>query len=72
MCRACSEAGELDASLFARRALRAVERDRAIIIEPRIWRLAWYLDRLSPWVFDNVASKLLRLVERDLAARRSA
>jgi short-subunit dehydrogenase len=38
---------------FACRALQAVERNRAIIIEPKLWRLQWYLERISP-----------RLVER--------
>ncbi|WP_244897695.1 SDR family NAD(P)-dependent oxidoreductase [Mycobacterium alsense] len=33
---------------FARRALRAVSRNHAIIVLPAWWKAVWYLDRLSP------------------------
>lgn len=33
---------------FARRALRAVARNHAIIVLPAWWKALWYLDRLSP------------------------
>ena len=39
---------------FAYRALRAVERNRAIIIEPKLWRLLWYLERISPSLVERM------------------
>ena len=59
----------MEPPLFARRVLRAVERNRAIIIEPKRWRLAWYLDRLSPWLMEKLAGRLLFEMQRDFAAR---
>jgi NAD(P)-dependent dehydrogenase (short-subunit alcohol dehydrogenase family) len=50
--------------LFARRAVDAVLRDRAVIVVPRWWKTFWYLERLSP-------SLSLRLAEA-LHARRQA
>ncbi|MGH7808432.1 MAG: SDR family NAD(P)-dependent oxidoreductase [Thermodesulfobacteriota bacterium] len=50
----------MDPSLFARRVLRAVERNRGIIIEPKWWGLLWYLDRLSPWLGERLAEASLR------------
>jgi len=58
----------MDPALLARRALRAVERNRAIIIEPRWWRLLWYLERLSPRLSEKLGAGLLRRMQRDLAA----
>jgi NAD(P)-dependent dehydrogenase (short-subunit alcohol dehydrogenase family) len=60
----------LDPARLARRVLRAVERDRAIIVEPPAVRALWYLDRLSPWLFERLAGVLLRRVQRQLDARR--
>jgi hypothetical protein len=57
----------MDPSVFARRVLRAVNRDQAIIIEPRWWRLPWYLDRPSPWLFEKLGERLLSRVRRDFA-----
>jgi NAD(P)-dependent dehydrogenase (short-subunit alcohol dehydrogenase family) len=39
---------------FARRAIRAVERNRAIIVEPKLWRLQWYLERISPSLVERM------------------
>jgi NAD(P)-dependent dehydrogenase (short-subunit alcohol dehydrogenase family) len=61
----------MDASTFARRVLRAVERDRAIIIEPRWWRLFWYLDRLSPRLAERFGKATWRRMRRDLESTRS-
>src|SRR5262249_22397684 len=38
----------MDPNRFAEEALRAVARNRAIIIIPRWWRIAWWVNRLSP------------------------
>jgi NAD(P)-dependent dehydrogenase (short-subunit alcohol dehydrogenase family) len=58
----------MDPALLARRVVRAVQRNRAIIIEPRAWRLLWYLDRLSPWLSDRFCAALVRRLERRLQA----
>jgi NAD(P)-dependent dehydrogenase (short-subunit alcohol dehydrogenase family) len=34
--------------ILAKRVLRGVDRNRAIIIAPAWWRLLWWLDRISP------------------------
>lgn len=47
----------MDPTVFARRVLRDVERNRAIIIHPRWWRLFWYLERLSPWLVERIAKR---------------
>ena len=44
----------MNPDVLARRVLRAVERDRAIIIEPKAARILWYLHRLCP----RLAAKL--------------
>lgn len=55
----------MEPSVLAHRALRAVERDRAIIIEPAWWRLLWYLYRLSPGLFERLASRALGQMRRE-------
>lgn len=57
---------------LARRTLRAVERDRAIIIEPGWWRLFWYLHRLSPGLFERLSARTLERVRRDLTRTSGA
>lgn len=58
----------MDPALLATRALRAVERNRAIIIEPRWWRLPWYLERLSPRLAEKLGQAMYARVRRDLEA----
>jgi NAD(P)-dependent dehydrogenase (short-subunit alcohol dehydrogenase family) len=54
----------IEPALLARRVLRAVERNRAIIIEPKAARVLWYLDRLSPWLSERLWHGALRLARR--------
>jgi NAD(P)-dependent dehydrogenase (short-subunit alcohol dehydrogenase family) len=61
----------MDPALFARRALRAVERNRAIIVEPWTWRVPWYLDRLSPWLFEKLGYKVYLRMQREIARRQA-
>ncbi|MEW6689335.1 MAG: SDR family oxidoreductase [Pseudomonadota bacterium] len=61
----------MDPSLLARRVLRALDRDRDIIIEPGWWRLLWYLDRLSPRLCSKLWGVLYRRLRRDLDKARS-
>jgi NAD(P)-dependent dehydrogenase (short-subunit alcohol dehydrogenase family) len=56
---------------LAHRVLEAVERNRAIIVEPRGWRIAWWLDRLSPWLFDRLAGAVFRQMQQELNAAGS-
>lgn len=48
----------MDADEFAKRALKAVLRNDAIIIVPAWWKTLWYLDRLAP----AVTLRLLKVV----------
>jgi len=38
----------MDPPDFARKALDAIERNEAIIVLPRFWKILWYLERVSP------------------------
>ena len=48
----------MDVDLFADKAMRGIDRNRPIIIEPRHWRLLYYLERVSPllrlWLWTKV------------------
>lgn len=44
---------------LARRVLRDVARNRAVVVYPAWARLWWYLDRLSPWLTDRLTSVLM-------------
>jgi short-subunit dehydrogenase len=56
--------GAMDPAALARRALRAVARNRAVIVEPWAARMPWYLDRLSPWLSEKLWHGALRLARR--------
>jgi NAD(P)-dependent dehydrogenase (short-subunit alcohol dehydrogenase family) len=49
---------------FAERALRAVARNRAIVIIPFSWRIFWWLYRLSPSFVFYLASRFLETAKR--------
>jgi NAD(P)-dependent dehydrogenase (short-subunit alcohol dehydrogenase family) len=57
---------------IARSALRAVERNRGIIVVPAAARPLWYLHRLSPTVVDLACRRLARTVQRELVRPRPA
>jgi NAD(P)-dependent dehydrogenase (short-subunit alcohol dehydrogenase family) len=52
------------ADLFALRALRAVARNKAIVVEPRLSKALWRMQRLSPGLMDRAARMTLRRVQR--------
>ena len=54
---------------FAEQALRAVARNRAIIVIPSWWRIVWWLNRLSPSLGLYLGRKSLEMGKR--AAERS-
>jgi NAD(P)-dependent dehydrogenase (short-subunit alcohol dehydrogenase family) len=56
----------LDPDEFARRALRAVAANEPIIVVPRWWKIAWYLDRVSPWVALKLGEVGAHVVRREL------
>lgn len=63
--RSWEEFRPLPAPELARRALRQMDRNRAIIVEPRWWKAIWYVDRLSP----GLGERLGRLMYRRMRAR---
>jgi short-subunit dehydrogenase len=54
----------ISADLFARKALDAVAKNRAIIIVPASWKLFWRLFRLSPTLCIHIAAKSFKDVAR--------
>ncbi len=49
----------VDADVLARRILRAVEADEAIVVEPRQARIAWRMGRLSPTLVNRLATRFI-------------
>ena len=56
----------MPADRFARRALRGVARNKAIIVVPGSARAVWYLHRLSPAAVDHIGRYTARRVLRKL------
>lgn len=50
----------MEPDVFARRALREILRNRAIIVVPRWWKALWYLERVSPALSMRTAGVALR------------
>ena len=59
----------IDVDRFARLALRAVARDKGIIVVPAQARSLWYLNRLSPTLVDRATKLIARRVDRTLLQR---
>jgi NAD(P)-dependent dehydrogenase (short-subunit alcohol dehydrogenase family) len=57
----------MDPAVLARRAVDAVLRDEAIIVEPRWWKAFWYLDRLSPTLSEKLWGAALERLRADIA-----
>ena len=60
----------MDPNRFAEKALRAVARNRAIIIIPSWWNVIWWLNRLSPGFGFYLGRKALETMKRAAAAGR--
>jgi NAD(P)-dependent dehydrogenase (short-subunit alcohol dehydrogenase family) len=58
----------MDVDVFARKALRAIARNEAIIVLPRWWKAFWYIERVSPEVSMRVWGALLGRLRHDIAA----
>jgi NAD(P)-dependent dehydrogenase (short-subunit alcohol dehydrogenase family) len=56
----------MDPNLFAKKALRAVFRNQAIIVFPRWWKIWWYLERISPALNLRLAEAFVEKTRRDL------
>jgi NAD(P)-dependent dehydrogenase (short-subunit alcohol dehydrogenase family) len=56
----------MDPNLLAKKVLRAVFRNQAIIVFPRWWKLFWYLERISPNLSLRLAEIFLESARRDL------
>jgi NAD(P)-dependent dehydrogenase (short-subunit alcohol dehydrogenase family) len=56
----------MDPAKFADKVLRAIARNRAIIIYPRWWRISWWLYRLSPWLTEWLTRKAFAAAKRNL------
>ncbi len=61
----------MTAERFAIKALRAIQKNRAIIVYPWRWRLAWYLNRLSPGLGRFASRKAFEAFQRQLAQAAS-
>ena len=59
----------MDVDVFAERVLKQVFRNKAIIIEPKSWRVLWLLDRLSPTLGETVARFAVKRMRAELAER---
>ena len=51
---------------FARQALHAVAKNRAIIVIPRWWRAIWWVNRLSPSLGQRLAKMELDRTKADM------
>jgi NAD(P)-dependent dehydrogenase (short-subunit alcohol dehydrogenase family) len=61
----------MGADRFVQRALRHVQRNRAVIIVPTSARALWYVHRLSPALTGRAFSWMARRVDRELVSGRS-
>lgn len=60
MLRSWERLRPMDADKFAKRVLRAVLRNDAMIIVPRWWKAWWYMERLSPALALRFSKRLLK------------
>ena len=59
------------ADVVARLALKAIERNKAVIVAPASAKPLWYLQRLSPRLAGQVTQVVARKVNRELVERRT-
>jgi NAD(P)-dependent dehydrogenase (short-subunit alcohol dehydrogenase family) len=58
----------MDPNLFARHAIDAMMRNKALIVLPRWWKIFWYLERLSPDLMLWLATRSFRQMRLELEA----
>ena len=61
----------MDTAAFARRLLDRVARNHSIIVIPRSWHFAWWLDRLFPALGSYLARRIFAAQQRRLEALRA-
>jgi NAD(P)-dependent dehydrogenase (short-subunit alcohol dehydrogenase family) len=61
----------MDPQRFARAALRGVDRNRAVVIAPAWWRIAWWLERWSPWLSERLAGLGAAGLRREMERARA-
>jgi NAD(P)-dependent dehydrogenase (short-subunit alcohol dehydrogenase family) len=66
--RAMERLRPLEPSVLAERTLRAVARNKAIIVVPGWWKAIWWINRLSPSLGMYVSTLLFRQSKRDIQA----
>ncbi len=66
----CERFLPLDPSVLAEKALRAVERNQAIIVVPGWWRLLWYLERLAPPLGERLFGAAYQRGKREMLSIR--
>ena len=52
-------------NIFAKKALKAIAKNKAIIIEPSQWKLIWWLNRLSPSLGMAFAQKKFQKMQKE-------
>ena len=62
----------MDPHVFARKALHAIGKNRALIVLPRFWLLAWYFDRFFPDLSLWLATRSFRNMRLELEAGGAA
>jgi NAD(P)-dependent dehydrogenase (short-subunit alcohol dehydrogenase family) len=62
-----ARARPMDPDVFARKVLRAVEKNEGIIVVPGWWKALWYVDRLSPALSGWLAGRTVERLRQDLA-----
>jgi NAD(P)-dependent dehydrogenase (short-subunit alcohol dehydrogenase family) len=56
----------MEVDIFVERVLPQVFRNKAIIIEPKVWHAIWLLDRLSPMLGEKIGFLVLKKMKADL------
>jgi NAD(P)-dependent dehydrogenase (short-subunit alcohol dehydrogenase family) len=62
----------MDPDRFAAQALDRIARNQSIIILPHWWRLVFWLNRLSPTLFDRIGARSYAQVRRELETAEAA
>jgi NAD(P)-dependent dehydrogenase (short-subunit alcohol dehydrogenase family) len=55
----------MDPNIFARKALRAVGQNKAVIIVPAWWKIFWYADRASTMLSMAINKRFYRKIKRE-------
>jgi hypothetical protein len=56
----------MDPNLFAKKVLKSVAKNKAIIIVPSGWRVYWWINRLSPSLGMFLSQRQFQKVQKEL------